>query len=312
MSKRKPTTKPKSDFPTTKIFIISLVIFASAGFAVSKKVSKTPIQPKSLVNKSEQKKLIVPVKLEATQETKSNHQKDRRRQVLRTIDFFKNGLQLVCPKNTKCNRLFTLFEDNNIPIVVESIVKPDNKLKADGSMNITTLSSKIFTEASFYITVPNKQLQGRERDASATFDNTTGVLSLSRERYSKPWAGFILAHELVHVVEWLKRGRDLAKGKNMAEEVLAHELEFKIIDDYTNGQFTKKIDEALLLAESRISGMLEKEEVMRHFDPLFPPSKSAEEHDSRHTNYELAMRFRSVDLHEGGSMTKKVAVYKAM
>ncbi|GEM_PF-6367512 len=201
----------------------------------------------------------------------------------KTMRLFSQNLMLVTMGHERGEELFRLFVDHHIPLVIEQLGNGRTVTRVERSTNSTQFS--FFAEP------------WDEEETFASYLPQHRELRIGTKLMSNCFFGFIAAHEMVHVDDFVSgRESPAPSGSDefVAGEIRAHELEFELIERWTRGRFWTTIGrvERRLAKVGRATPFTED---MREVDALFPPSESDIERRMRNGIYVLAISFSRIE-----------------
>lgn len=127
----------------------------------------------------------------------------------------------------------------------------------------------------------------------AQYDNTAGLtlLLLKRVPTDRVWAGVILAHEALHVYQWLTGSEPSRPGGFMLGEQEAYELELRLLNTQTDGRLKEVLQRRAEDVEpDKYRGRLSSDD-LREIASLFTSPKSRDEEDARISVYIIGLNY---------------------
>lgn len=116
-------------------------------------------------------------------------------------------------------------------------------------------------------------------------------LLLKRVPIDRLWAGVILAHEALHVYQWLSGFEQSRPDGFILGEQEAYELELRLLDKQTNGRFKEVTRRRAADVEpNKYRGRLKPDD-LKEMSGLFNPAKSQAEENARIPDYLIALNY---------------------
>lgn len=148
------------------------------------------------------------------------------------------------------------------------------------------------------------------------YDRIPTYLLFKNVPITQVWAGAVAGHESLHAYQWLNRVEQQRENGFLLGEVDAYDLEFRLLDQFTKGEFSKALrEQATAIRKDGYRGRLSSEDESR-FNSLFPKPLSQEEGLSlRGAAFLVAINFAAVDLRASNpaeALTEKANYIKSV
>lgn len=122
------------------------------------------------------------------------------------------------------------------------------------------------------------------------------VLVLKDVPMTRIWKGALLAHESLHVFQWLNGIEQSRPGGFLRGEQEAHDLEFRLLDKATEGRFITALrQQAQSIEKDKYRGRLSSND-LHVLESIFPPPISKDEVDLRIPAYLVALNFTAAEM----------------
>lgn len=222
--------------------------------------------------------------------------------LLEVIRHFSQSLALVTKGNKEGEALSELFEKSHIPVIVHE--------------GMTYVSSpRETTQTLFFVKEGTPSFRQREVELVASFNTTNRTLTINDQPMTDCWRGFIAGHEMKHVhdiVTGIEVPSPLWSNEYLAGEVRAHEFEITLIEQWTHGEFKRRVAMSMPTLAHKPVKQWTKEDI-KPFEELFPPAMSQMESDARVALYAIAVAFQKAEQSGTNDVLKeKMRLYRAM
>lgn len=227
---------------------------------------------------------------------------ERKEKLFETIRRFSQGLALVTKGNKEGEALSDLFEKSHIPVMVHE--------------GITYVSSPHeITQTHFLVKKGVPSLRQRGVELIASFNTTNRTLTINDQPTTDCWCGFVAGHEMKHVhdiVMDIEVPSPLWSDEYLAGEVRAYEFEITLIEQWTHGEFKRRVAQSMSQLAHKHVNQWTKEDI-KPFEDLFPPAMSQMESDTRVGLYAVAIAFQKVEQSGANDVLKeKMRLYRAL
>ncbi len=202
-----------------------------------------------------------------------------------TYSFYLNAYEEVVQGDEEAERMLDFFKQKRRKGYLrgDQIIADEKGEKGDFYTVIVDLNNK-------------KAMDSMKGFAQFKQKDTPPSLMLKPARLDKKWAGVLLAHESVHVYQWLN-GIEQSRPNGFLEgEVDAYDLEFRLLDKITNNKLKQVLrEQATQIEKGKIRGRLSSED-MKRLSELLPPIKSPEEYSLALPALTIAFNFAVAEL----------------